>query len=473
MITLRKGLILFIAVLFVSTAYSQEKLSEEEQKRKELNEKFDKLEIRYKNEFVVDSSEKLLVQPGKAAAGDYSVATNPPEIKMMILPDMVPEYFPEGEAYMVAWANWAHMTRSDDNRFFFSVGDHRGSGCQINLYEYSPARDIVHKVLDVDELLGWTRYSYTDGKIHGYMGIMPDGTLWGATHYGVFPDSSWFANGYRGSWLLSYNINTHEAKNHGVPLVGSNLACFCVDTRRGILLGTGGLSNTVLCYDTINGKTRYAGYPPNGWIWYQRAMMCDTDTGKFWGIDLNDRKRHRFLSFNPEYNKFERYDVSPPAHPEHGIGVIRCCTDRRAMDGWFYWSTMSGNIFRFEPEGPEGPVIEPVCLNWDKGCDVLQFALDKSGRYIYYFPVSYDKEVSPPLVQFDVKTGKKKVLCWLEEYYFEKYGYWVGGTYGIELTEDDSTLIICMNGSFQGRDKHFGKPSLFVVGIPEEERLVE
>ena len=128
---------------------------------------------------------------------------------------------------------------------------------------------------------------------------------------------------------------------------------------------------------------------------------------------------------------------------------------------------------RARVEGPEGPVIEPVCLNWDTGCDVLQFALDKSGRYIYYFPVSYDKEVSPPLVQFDVKTGKKKVLCWLEEYYFEKYGYWVGGTYGIELTEDDSTLIICMNGSFQGRDKHFGKPSLFVVGIPEEERRVE
>ena len=240
---------------------SAENLADSEKKRKALNEKYDKLKLREKTDFVIDRSEKLLIQQGKSAEGDYTIAKSPPEIKMMILPDMAPEYFPEGEAYMVAWANWAHMTRSEDNRFFFSVGDHRGFGCQINLYEYSPARDIVHKVLDVDELLGWTRYSYTDGKIHGYMGIMPDGTLWGATHFGVYPDSSWFANGYRGSWLFSYNIFTHEAKNWGVPLVGQNLPNFSLNPQSGMLFGTGSISGTVLCWDCINKKVCYAGYP--------------------------------------------------------------------------------------------------------------------------------------------------------------------------------------------------------------------
>ena len=170
---------------------------------------------------------------------------------MMILPDMEPEYFPPGPAYMTAWAIWGHMTRSDDNRFYFSVSDHRGQGCNINLYEYCPARDICHKVLDVDELLGWSEKTYTDGKIHSHMGIMHDGTLWATTHFGVRPDSTWWANGYRGSWLFSYNINTHESKNYGVPMVGSNLPCFTVDTKRGRFVSSGAW-NMVLSWDCIN-----------------------------------------------------------------------------------------------------------------------------------------------------------------------------------------------------------------------------
>jgi len=27
-----------------------------------------------------------------------------------------------------------------------------------------------------------------------------------------------------------------------------------------------------------------------------------------------------------------------------------------------------------------------------------------------------------PIVQYDVKTGKRKALCWLQDYYFDKYG---------------------------------------------------
>ena len=54
------------------------------------------------------------------------------------------------------------------------------------------------------------------------------------------------------------------------------------------------------------------------------------------------------------------------------------------------------------------------------------------------------------------------------------YGYWVGGTYGMEISDDGSYLVICMNGGFVTRDDEngspYGNPSLFVVHIPEEER---
>ena len=264
---IRTCIILFLLMCISASVLYTEELSEKEKKRKAQNEQFDKLKLREKTDFVVDTSEQFLVAPAapkEKLAGDYVVAKAPPTAKLMILPDMYPEYFTEGQQYMAGWANWGHVTRSEDNRFFLSVGDHRGQGCQINIYEYCPARNTLFKAVDVTRLLGWTDDTYTDGKIHGRMGIMPDGTLWAATHFGAIPDSSWFANGYRGSWLLSYNINTHEAKNWGIPMPPSNLPCFNVDTRRGRLVATGSFE-TVLCWDTIEKKVRYAGCPPNGW----------------------------------------------------------------------------------------------------------------------------------------------------------------------------------------------------------------
>ncbi|MBN1293539.1 MAG: hypothetical protein JXB48_16990 [Candidatus Latescibacteria bacterium] len=462
---------LLLLCFFITAVYAGWNMTEDE--RRIQNDKYDKLKLRQKTDFVTDKSEKMLVQPAEEdVIDDFTIAKVPPTIRMIILPDMLPEYFPEN-AENAAWANWGKVTRSEDNRFFFSVGDHRGIGCQINIYEYNPARNIVHTVLDVDKLLGWTDQSYTDGKIHGRMGIMPDGTLWAATHYGVYPDSTWWANGYRGSWLLSYNIYTHEAKNWGIPLVGQMLPEFNLDAKRGKLVGTGA-NKTILCWDTINKKVTYAGCPPNGWEWWQRAMLLDEETGIFWTTCRGDEK-HRFLNFDPELNKFRRFELSPPENPyDNKVTQLRGYTERRAMDGAFYCITHNGTMFRFFPEVPK---TELVGVNWDKGRYTSTTALSPDGRYIYYLPGGKKMQNANeygPVLQYDVKTGRKKVIAWLADYYWEKYGYWVGGTYGMEISGDGSYLVICMNGAFVIRDDEngspYGNPSLFVVNIPEEER---
>ena len=475
---MKKAVYGFIAlsVFFSSTVIADNVISDAEIKRREINKKFDKMKLREKTEWVVDTSAAFIKTPPKMkVSADFTNAKVAPTIKMRILPDLVPEYFDDSPAYMTGWSHWNHMTQTEDDRFFFSVSDHKGYGCNINLYEYSHGRDILCKVLDVDRLLGWTPKSYTDGKIHGHMGIMADGTLWGATHFGVEPDSTWFANGYRGSWLFSYNINTHEAKNWGVPLIGQNLPSFSVDTRRGRLVGTGALSNGMLSWDCINKKTLFAGNPPDGWKWWRRSQLCDVETGIFWSIDTSDGK-YRFMSFDPEYNKFRRYEVFPPANSYSGhIGSLRAVTDRPAMDGYYYWCTMSGEIFKFKP-GVDGgdPYVEAVGVNWDEGRDVIQFAMDSTGRYLYYLPVGMDGHDQTPIVQFDIKTKKRKAISWLHDFYFEKYGYWVTNTYATGITSDDSTLVICMNGEFQGKEgSRYGHPSLFIIEIPPGERPVD
>jgi len=63
------------------------------------------------------------------------------------------------------------------------------------------------------------------------------------------------------------------------------------------------------------------------------------------------------------------------------------------------------------------------------------------------------------------------------DYYYEKYAYWVGGTYGMEISADDSFLVIIMNGAFRIRDDlhdyPYETPSIFVVHIPESERPLQ
>ena len=63
------------------------------------------------------------------------------------------------------------------------------------------------------------------------------------------------------------------------------------------------------------------------------------------------------------------------------------------------------------------------------------------------------------------------------DYYYDKYGYWIGGTYGMEISNDGSFLVIVMNGAFKFREaageEAYGNPSLFIVYIPEDERPLD
>ncbi len=448
-----------LAMLAVSDAAA---LSEREVKRRELNEKYDRLNIRRKTDFVIDRSDDFLKPPANLQ-GEFDIAATPPEVRLQILPDMDPEYF-SGDAYQAGWANWAKVVRGGDNRFFMAVGDHRGRGASINLYEYCHGKGQLKRVLDVSDTLGWHDDMYTDGKIHGRMGIMPDGTLWAATHRGPQPTEEWYDAGYRGSWLFSYNIDTGEAQNWGVPLVVNELPEHTLDTERGIFLATGQLTCMMLSWDVNEKRVRYAGSPPNGWKWHPRSMLLDRETGFFWGIDYSEEP-YRFLSFDPELNRFKRHDVAVPGI-DGPAQWPRGATVRPATDGWYYWATRNGVLFRFRPDWENGPEVEKAGKTWGTGQDTVQLAICPQGRYIYYVPGHYPSAV----VQYDVKTGRRKALAFLQEYYFEKYGYWLGRSYGMEISEDGDFLVILENGTFEGRNRVYGHPGLLVLEIPASER---
>ena len=137
-------------------------------------------------------------------------------------------------------------------------------------------------------------------------------------------------------------------------------------------------------------------------------MLCDEETGLFWSTDDSDGE-HRLMSFDPEFNKFERYEVAMPPNPykDGANAAMRGYADKRAMDGYFYGCTYNGAFFKMRTTGGGAPEIVPLGVTWGDGLDVLQMPVSPGGRYVYYYP----RHNPAPLIQYDVTTGRKKALC--------------------------------------------------------------
>ena len=226
-----------------------------------------------------------------------------------------------------------------------------------------------------------------------------------------------------------------------------------------------------MAYDVRHRKLLYGGMPPDGIKWCLRATLLDERTGMLYSTDAAS-ETNQFVSYDQRTNVFKHLACSPPPNPTTGkCENMRAYTARRTPDGAFYCIDQSGGMFIFRP-GEE--TTESLGLNWDTGVYTTSVAMDSQFKYIYFLPGSHGRTMNhgAPVIQYSIATGERKVIAFLGPYYHENYGYASTGTFGIELSDDDSLLVIQMNGGF-APDPHksiFEHPAIFVVHIPEGER---
>jgi hypothetical protein len=161
-----------------------------------------------------------------------------------------------------------------------------------------------------------------------------------------------------------------------------------------------------------------------------------------------------------------------PPHPVSGKTTRLRAHTRKDANGAFWCADMGGALFKFYPAEDR---VEAVGINWGKeGKYVANMSMSPGGRYIYYLPGAdrMAHEYGTPVVQYDTKTGRKKVLAFLRDYYLEKYGYLVLGTYGVELDKKGESLFFYMDGRFTPADQfRFGerRTGMFHLKIPASE----
>jgi hypothetical protein len=458
--------------LLVGVSYNIAAQAQTEAERKAEADTWDRYHLRYATGVVTDTSKEFIMIPeGYPGKRDFEVAKTPPTIDFAPIRGLNPEFFPEDNKGI--WSQWGEVTTGPNGCYYMATGDHRSKDSQVIITEYDPAKKEQRIVVNVGKVCGWKPGLHTDGKIHGRMDIMPDGTLVAATWLGrdVKPDD--IEHGWLGGYLLTYNVFTGMAESHGIPMLNYSWPYHVTDTQTGVFMAVGygySTGTAFLAYNVLKRTVLFAGMPPDNISLNLRATLLDGLTGLLYSTDNN--KNNTFVCYDQRTNRFRHLACATPPNPATGKNDrLRAYTEYRTPDNIFYCIDQVGTMFKFFPEEER---TEYMDINWDQGVYTTSMAISPQFRYLYYLPGSHGgtMNLGTPVVQYDLMKKQKKAIAFLGPFYHEKYGYATTGTYGIELSKDGTYLVISMNGGF-GPNPHksrFEHTAIFVVHIPESER---
>ena len=85
-----------------------------------------------------------------------------------------------------------------------------------------------------------------------------------------------------------------------------------------------------------------------------------------------------------------------------------------------------------------------------------------------------------PVMQYEIATGSRKVLAFLADVCEKECDYVPGGTYGLKISADGSTIFVNLNGHAPDglrpvsmKTKGFGLCAFAAIHIPESERVAK
>ena len=410
--------------------------------------------------FVTDGSADFLKPSGPLAPG-VTIAATPPTIDFL--------YYPEQTYPGKPWSVWGDGV-AVTGRYYSAIGDHGAPAGSAYVFEFDAATRAFRALVDVRKFLNLPDGDYSPSKIHSRIDVGSDGWLYFATHRGstrVTTDRYHFT----GDWILRTHPVTGktEVVVHG-PVPKHSIPTGLLDPDRLIFYGgtivgdskaaeeAGGASIMFFAYDT-RARTLLHTAPKGPY----RYLIFAKSTGRVYYV-------------NQDGGPLMRYDPKTGMAPVQIPGSIgiRAAT-RETPDGCVYTvsSSRDGRLWRFNTRTEE---IEEIGTAAVASQDyVASIDADPSGRYLYYVPGAHgnSQKDGSPVVQFDVKTGTKKVIAFLHPFYLDKYGYVPLGTYSSALSPEGDKLYITWNGNRSGpvRGRYpWDGVALTVIHIPASER---
>lgn len=401
-----------------------------------------------------------LLRPPAGLKGDFVIARTPPRVDLVLFADL-PDAGKGG-----LWSSWGDGCLASDGNYYTSVGDHRGNDARSYVYKYDHQSRQLRRVVDVAAVVGQKPGEYGHGKIHSGIHEAADGWLYFATYWGKHREiDAAFARGYPGSLLLRYHPRAGQGENLGAIVPRQGLPASHFDARRGLLYFHAVYKGDVAVYDIAARKRLFldGGDDKEG----QRTFLADA-RGRVYFTG-----RDGFLHYyDPEKNSLAATSARLPTVGGKKGDALRAAV-RPTRDGRLYGMTASGRLFRFSPVKE---TVDDLGPNFGDGDYTAVMALSPDDRFLYYAPGAHGSsgKYGTPIVQYEIATGTRKVLAFLNEPVRKARTYNLGGTYNLQLDAAGERLFVTFNGAplVAGARKveTFGQPCVVVIKIPPSER---
>ncbi|MCA9079335.1 MAG: hypothetical protein KDA58_02200 [Planctomycetaceae bacterium] len=402
------------------------------------------------------SSPELLHATSELKPGTV-IAQTPPKVTL--------RYYPGQDYPGHPWSVWGDGTMVGDV-YYSAIGDHLAPQGNAFVYRFDLASSVFTQVVNVRETIQMPEGHYTPGKIHSRLDLGGDGWLYFSTHRGstrVTTDE----HHYQGDWILRHHPESGrtEVVAHA-PLPRQCLPTSVLDPDR--LIFYAGTADgdykekrvQFLAYDVKNRNVLYSDDAGP-----YRAAIFAKSTGKVYFQQAGGRgETLPLVRFDPEH-------PGAPVATKASVG-LRACTIE-SPDYKVY--TVDGDqLWEFDTASETARELGGLIV----GNETYIASLDidpHTWRYLYFVAGAHGGSYrdGSPLVQYDLQTGTRKVICFLHPALTAPTGYTCMGTYGMCVSNDGTQVYITWNGNQGGMERNklsFNTCALSVIEIPESER---
>ena len=417
------------------------------------------------------SSPALLDPSGATPREGVSVARTPPRVDVL--------YYPGQDYPGTPWSNWSDGC-VHEGTYYSAIGDHRSPEGTARVLAYDARAKTLHLAADLRSVLQSTGalpagMRYLPGKIHARLEFGDDGALYFATHRGSARTTT-DEFGYRGDWILRAVpghgndaaaceiVAAFPVPKHAFPagLLDPARRIFYAGTADGADAELKGVQ--FLAYDLRSRKV--LKLEPGG---FDRCAIFSRSSGKvFWrtgqGGEEGAAAKHAVPGEGKVYDPATNNVAACPGVPhvrsataETADGIVHGTSGRDCMIWAFDVKTATTTILGYGAVG---------ACTYTTSIDV-----DPTGRYLYYIPGAHGggSADGSPVVQFDVKTKRPKILAFLRALK-DQAGCEFEGSFGSALGSKGETLYVTWNVRRPATPKAWDCCALTVIHIPESER---
>ncbi|MCC6419668.1 MAG: hypothetical protein IT429_15655 [Gemmataceae bacterium] len=369
------------------------------------------------------------------------------------------------------WSSWGDIAVASDGRVYCGIGDHgndAGGDARCFLYRWDPRRRTLEQIVDMNRVVPPQQGQPAWSKVHARIDEGADNKI----YFSCTLNDGNRANQEQFRWtarlpggqLYRFDPQTGRTTVHADLPRPRCTATSYLDRQRNVWwcnLEAGG--NALYGLNLETRRVVFQG--PDGSVTFNRNFAVGRDgsvyfngEGGIWKYDAAARRQARTRS---------SFANSPGMRS----------SARESRDGCIYGTThRSGQLFRYRPARDEVQLLGP---GWLRGDYVTVCELSPDERFLYYLPGAHGGAFrhGTPVVQYEITTGRRKVLAFLARAFEQAHDYVPAGTYGMKVSADGATLYINFNGHAadrirprQMRPNGFGLCSFAALHIPPSER---